>query len=536
MRILLFISTFCFTSQSFAQIYRDSSSINKDIVIEQLEQINSEFRDVNVSVTPNGRYLYFMSGRGAAPWSIKDDISFRGKSEYDGDIWYSEKKNNSWQSPHYLPRSINTPNGEDEPNISPDGQTVYFQSWHDGWLRDGGPYYRAERYGNRWQNPIGLHGGIYQFFRDSMNYYGRYATDGMSISPDGSVFIVAAGKDYDGNLDLYISRKNERGYWSYPKRLTVSTDKDERSVFIAGDGKTIYFGSDGHGGLGGLDIFKTTLLNLNRCGKVINIGPPFNTDKDDYGFIIGALGNDAYFVREDDIYYADLNGRAQAIKPMPTIVINGIVKDCNSNTVQSSIELYDLQTQKIIARARSNSVTGEYSLAFLKKNGSYVQRFKLFSDQSVIKQPFEVIENTANLLTFEIKPECKPMSFAQPTPTEKVEVADSFVLIEETIYFDFDQFSLTNAAQAKLDSLIDIVDTVAITIKLTGHTDSKGTNQYNMQLSERRANSVAAYFRDKLDQIQTIIEFKGEEVPLIDNTTAANRAKNRRVEISMQEE
>lgn len=516
---------------SFAQINSNGLPVNEGIEIERLDEVNSPFRDVNISVTPNGRYLYFMSGRGGAPWSVKDDVAFRGKSEYDGDIWYSEKKNEKWQPPQHLPRSINTSNGEDEPNISPDGQTVYFQSWHDGWHRDGGPYYRAELYGNRWQNPVGLYGGIHQFFRDSMNYYGRYATDGMSISPDGQIFLVAAGKDYGGNLDLYISRKNDRGDWSYPMRLTVSTNKDERSVFIAGDGKTIYFGSDGHGGAGGLDIFKTTLLQLNRCGEIINIGAPFNTEQDDYGFIIGALGNDAYFVRESDIYYAKLNNEAAALKPQPTIVINGTVEDCDGKPAQSSVELYSLKTQQVIASARSNSITGEYSLAFPLAFGSYVQRFKLFSDQSIINQPFEVNEATAALLTFEITPECEPMSFAEQPPVEMKETPAPPISIRETIYFDFDKSDLKPAEKSKLDSLISLVTKDSISIQIIGHTDSKGANSYNIQLSERRAKQVAAYLQTRIEGLKVKLDFKGESVPVVENDTPKRRAKNRRVEL-----
>ena len=78
----------------------------------------------------------------------------------------------------------------------------------------------------------------------------------MSISPDGNIFIVASGFDYEGDMDLFIAKKI-RDKWQYPKKLNISTENNERSVFIAGVGKTIFFASDGYGGYGGLDIFTT---------------------------------------------------------------------------------------------------------------------------------------------------------------------------------------------------------------------------------------------------------------------------------------
>ncbi|NJL14045.1 MAG: hypothetical protein HC913_14235 [Microscillaceae bacterium] len=200
---------------------------------ERLNLLNSLHRETNLNVTPDGQYLFFMSGRGQMPWSTPNYTTYKGQPEFDGDIWYAQKAGTTWQAPRCLGNTINTSQGEDEPNISPDGQRVYFQSWRHDWETTNGPYYQATLSGINWGYPAGLGGGITQFFRDMsmLPPIGSLGTDGATLSPDGRTFIVAAGKDYQGNLDLYISRKNAYGQWSYLTRLSVSTLGNERSPF-----------------------------------------------------------------------------------------------------------------------------------------------------------------------------------------------------------------------------------------------------------------------------------------------------------------
>ena len=126
----------------------------------------------------------------------------------------------------------------------------------------------------------------------------------MTISADEKKFIVAAGHEYDARMDIYMSKRTAYG-WTYCKKLPISTAGDDRSVFLAADGKTLYFASDGYKGYGGLDIYKTTLNSDGTFGEVINVGKPFNTPQDDYGLILTGDGNEAYFIRDGSIQFAD---------------------------------------------------------------------------------------------------------------------------------------------------------------------------------------------------------------------------------------
>ena len=293
-----------------------------NITITRLNQVNSPFNEANLSLTPDGKRLFFMSDRGEQKWSRHPDTTER----FDGDIWTSERVNGEWQPPHCLDATVNTGRGEDEPNISPDGQRVIFQSWQPDWQNSGGPYYSAQFGGASWEKPVGLGGGINLFFTQMRKQTNdQYGTDGAAFSANGRLFVVACGPDYDGPMDLYFSRKAGKAGWLYCQKLDVSTEGNERSVFLAADGRTLYFASDGLGGGGGLDIFKATLSDDGKVSNIINIGEPFNTKADDYGFIVSAKGDEAYFIRNGDVYMTKLGSAMSALKPLPVVILTGVV-------------------------------------------------------------------------------------------------------------------------------------------------------------------------------------------------------------------
>jgi hypothetical protein len=331
-----------------------------------MDVLNSRYRETNLSITPDGKYLYFMSLRGGQSWSHKY-MTFHGDSVYDGDIWYSAKLNGRWQPPTCMPFGINSYEGEDEPNVSPDGRTVYFQSWNTFWQDTGGPYYMTRREGSRWGPKVGMGGGITDFF----HYH--TATDGMSMSPDEKTFIVAAGLEYDGNMDLYASQKGRLG-WSVCQRLPISTPGDERSVFIAADGRTLYFASDGYMGMGGLDIYKVVIDEEGQFGPVINIGKPFNTAADDYGFILTADGNEAYFVRNGDIYFADLKEADMRIKPGAVAVehlLKGTVRDSGSwRGIPANVMVLDARTKRLVRKVSTRG-NGAFEITLPNETRSY---------------------------------------------------------------------------------------------------------------------------------------------------------------------
>ena len=166
LRILLFLAfpCSCVLGQEIEVL------TNENARISCLKQLNTEFRECNLSIMPNGNELYFMSTR-KKPFN---------SSFGDGDIYKAIYTDSAWLSPEYLTQ-INTANGEDEPSVSYDGEKIYFQSWLNYWESSGGPYYEAEIANGKLINIKGLGGGINQFFRKHYRINMGYATDGMAI-------------------------------------------------------------------------------------------------------------------------------------------------------------------------------------------------------------------------------------------------------------------------------------------------------------------------------------------------------------------
>ena len=313
-------------AQEFEILKHDQS-----VKIIELSNLNSLERECNLSILPNGKSIYFMSKRE------------RNKGEFDGtgDIYRSDYVNGAWQDPFELGASINTYSGEDEPTFSQDGTVMYYQSWEGDWKSMGGPYYTASYVNGTWKKTGSMGANINKFFTEKSEKGFGYATDGMAVSANGQIYIVACGDNYDGAMDLYYSVKTDAG-WTYPKIMGISTEGNERSVFIAGDNRTIYYSSDGMGGFGGLDIFKVTIEKNGKLGKPINIGAPFNTSADDMGFVASADGSSAFFIRNLDIYFADITALSEKLKPAKKEELENNVsnKKTEATIIKKEITIY----------------------------------------------------------------------------------------------------------------------------------------------------------------------------------------------------
>lgn len=503
-----------FISHVYAQRSATILDHKDRIRVKRMDILNSVHRETNLSITPDGRYLFFMSLRGGQFWSSMY-MTWHGDSVYDGDVWYSEKKNGAWQKPRVLPYGINSESGEDEPNISPDGSTVYFQSWNDHYRFNGGPYYKSRRNGQEWGEPVGMGGGVSEFFQIYR------ATDGMSISPDQKTFVVAAGMEYDQNMDLFISRKNN-DEWSYCTRLSISTPGDERSVFLSGDGKTLYFASDGYKGFGGLDIFKAIIQPDGSLGEVINLGEPFNTPQDDYGFILTGDGRESYFIRDGDIYFADLTEADERIKPEGTpnpeyiiTTLAGNVKDKQSQKpIKAQILLLDGQTHLPVKNVFTQS-NGQYVVNIPNKTGNYIEivsaegytkqtrtiaidrqsKSTTFRQNFYLEADVPVIADTGNTI---VKPTPVPETLTPPNDPIKVPPA------KPTSETDF-----TNIAPNHTILLLDVSESM--------NSDNR------IALLKSSLSKILNYLRD-IDKISVIV-YSGKVATPLEAVSATEKDK-----------
>jgi outer membrane protein OmpA-like peptidoglycan-associated protein len=536
---------------------------NPNLTVTKLDILNSPAKEANLSLSPDGRFLYFATYRGGQSWTRFDE----GFQRNDVDIYVAERPlgtRDQWQTPRPLEISINTENDEDEPVISSDGQNLTFLSARAGWEANGGPYYTAERHGKKWENIAGLGGGITQFFMEMLRDMGSSAsdlpahvvvTDGMTIAPDGNTMLFVCGKNdpKKPNLDIYISRKVD-GVWGAVQPLSINTPKNERSVFLAQDGKTLYFASAGLGGLGGTDIFKTTLNNDGSCGEVVNLGAPFNSAEDDCGFVVSANGKEAFFIRNGDIYSVDLMQASGEARPRPMVILRGTVKEKSTGKVlEASIEINELTETDGLANpsagppysatGRSNSQTGEYALT-LKPNKRYIQTIMIPKYKNITRE-FEAGADEEIGVTYdaEVEPRPpKPSKTSATNATTKAGGGKSATLAGgvpsiKTVYFNSDDFGLE-------DTYLDELDKVAEFFRLTGgansdyyveiqgFADDRGSYEYNIKLSQRRVNDVVDYlFSTGVERKQMSLQWFGEEGPAAANTNEEGRSLNRRVEL-----
>ena len=332
-----------------------------------------------------------------------------------------------------------------------------------------------------------------------------------------------------------IISKKKLGVWSFPQLLMVSTLGDERSVYIAADNQTIYFSSNGYDGYGGLDIFKTSFDGI-KTGPVTNIGQPFNSSKDDMGFVISGKGEAAFFIRDLDIFYADLKKINNEIKPLSSSLIFGKVL---FNNIPIQREIIVQSNNGIIASSNSDE-NGRYSISIPK---SFSTAKVYIEDDTLIFNNQEIVSEDKRYQEFEVdfiaekkieKLEFSSDQFDDSTSTYPKELKNQHPENELVIYFDFDNASINEAEFHKLKELLNRNLTSSI-VFIEGHTDHIGTNEYNNELSRKRAEAVKKWFMEYtgIKNTQIDLRFKGETKTLNGGQTDKERAKNRRVTIKI---
>jgi outer membrane protein OmpA-like peptidoglycan-associated protein len=327
-----------------------------------------------------------------------------------------------------------------------------------------------------------------------------------------------------------MSRVRTDGKWGKAENLgpTINTNRNEEAVFIHPDGKTLYFSSEGHDGIGGYDIFKSTFEN-GKWSTPENLDAPINSKKDDLFFVLAANGKKGYYAtsRMDgvkDIYeirFIPISKENKDAGPDLT-VFKGVISDSETGVpLGATIEVTDNEKNEIIATYSSNSETGKYliSLPSGKNYGINVNtEVYLFSSHS-----FDLTDSTSSGYT-EVK---------KDIALDKIKVGSKVVL--KNIFFDFNKATLRSESIAELNRLVRILDDNAtMTIEIGGHTDDKGSDAYNENLSKNRAESVVNYLiKQGVDKSRLTFKGYGESTPIATNETEEGRQENRRVEFEV---
>ena len=426
--------------------------------------------------------------------------------------------------------------------VSPDGQKLFVYKFKKN---DGGDIYVCELKGDEWSKPRQL----------GKNINTEYHESSASFSYDGrTMYFVSDRPDAGyGGRDIYMNKLlfpdlkvGKKGRWGKAINLgpIINTEYNEEGVFMHPDGKTLYFSSTGHNTMGGYDIFKSVYEN-GRWGKPENLGYPINTPDDDIFFTISGSGKHGYYSSvkkegfgEKDIYKITFLGPEKqvvlntednllaslaapvsetVIEPVLEInavaltILKGIIKDAITlKPVEASIELADNEENEIIADFTSNSTTGKYlvSLPAGKNYGIAVKaEGYLFHSEN-----------------FDIPKSAGFKEITKDIELKKVAVGSKIIL--KNIFFDFDKATLRPESSNELERLTKLLNDVpTLKIEISGHTDNRGSDDYNQKLSAKRAQAVVNYLIGKqIDKNRLVSKGYGESVPIETNDTEIGRA------------
>lgn len=475
------------------------------------------FNPVNVgdAVNTNG-YEYINSV------SVDEEQMYftrRGADRRDNESFFeSHKENGKWSLATELGEPINTPGNEGALCLSPDRMSFYLTccSRYDSY--GSCDLYTSQRHGNQWTEPKNLGKTVNSTAWDSQ----------PCLSSDGrTLYFVSSRKGSKGGSDIFCTVMQSDGSWNSPVNLgdSINTPADEMAPFIHADGRTLYFSSEGHPGMGGADLFVSRMDINGNWTKAVNIGYPVNTKGDEINLVINA-GGDAAYISSDkeggfgniDIYRFQLPKEA---RPQPVSYVEGRVFDKrDQHPLGASFELIDLATNRIIVRSTSDAVTGEFLLC-LPTDHDYAL--------NVTCQGYLFFSKNFSLTNGSGKENPQQLDI----PMQPVSVGETVIL--HNIFFGTDQFELKPESIAELDKLVEFMQrNTTMTIEIGGHTDNTGAEQHNNDLSEQRALAVYNYLVEH-GIVKERLTYKGygKSKPIDTNDTPEGRANNRRTEFSV---
>ncbi|WP_299535370.1 OmpA family protein [Ulvibacterium sp.] len=320
-----------------------------------------------------------------------------------------------------------------------------------------------------------------------------YSVANPALSPDEKTLFFAS--DMPGTLgesDLFKVSINEDGTYGTPQNLgtPINTEARETFPFITSE-EVLYFSSDGHPGLGGLDIFATKIAENRLTGSVVNVGEPVNSQKDDFTFIFNEDTREGYFASNrsegqgaDDIY--------SFLETIPLILdcnqqVTGTVRDKISNEVLvgATIKVINENNEEVLTTITDSD--GNYSIIIDCNQGNFVRASMegyVPSEEYLGKS-----DGKPRIMDFYLERDRITAGFGD----------DLAKLLQlSTIYFDFDKYNIRKDSEVEVEKVIAAMEKYpSLKIKVNSHTDSRGKDSYNLWLSQKRAESTVNYMISK---------------------------------------
>ena len=511
------------TDDSRAKLYQQNKDYLTDIdavsgkYTMDKTDVNSEFFDYGPTFF--GKQIVFTSSRSEGNQYSK--IHDWTKQNFTDLFVASIDNNGKLGSVENFSKTVNTKYNESSPVFTKDGKTMYFtrNNYNDGKKRKSDDkvimekIYKAELINGEWTNVKEL-----PFSNDN------YKTAHPTLSPDEKTMYFASDMPGSfGNSDLYKVSIDSNGNFGSPENLgpTINTEGRETFPFVDAD-NNLFFASDGHPGLGGLDIFEAK-ANKNSFEKPVNVGKPLNSPMDDFGYITNKDGLGFFSSNRDggtgfdDIYTFTVC----------THTLSGLITDIDTKEIlpNAKVILFDDKMNKISETTSSDK--GAYSFKVECNKKYYVRASK--EEYETTEKSFGPVTKTGeSKLNIELKRNIFPVEVG----TDLAKILDVSI-----IYFDLDKWNIRPDAAEDLEKIIAVMNQYQnMSIDIRSHTDSRQTHKYNELLSDRRAKSTLEFMvKNGINRNRLTAKGYGE-TQLVNNCSddipcsEAEHQKNRRSE------
>ena len=515
--------------------------------------VNSSSKDYAPVINADETVLIFTSRR--AEDNLNENV-FDDNFYYE-DIFISKKVDGQWSAAKNIGETVNTLYFDSNLALSADGKQLYL--YKDGDNGDGNIYLSELQDDDTWSEPEPL----------SSNINSSYTENSVSISPDGTKLYFTSDRPGSyGGYDIYWCEKDRRGEWGKVTNMgqVINTPYNEEGVFIGHDGKTLYFSSRGHKGMGGYDIFKSTYdEEKQEWGEPVNLGYPINTPDDDVYFVTTKDETSGYYatVRNDGVGYLDLykvevpdlsedidalakqgenklSGNdslknARDIKPIEVIAPKPTIGEVASlKPVQLLLKVDDGSTAQAMNATVSLKSQTDGHMVTAENVATGIYRFDIFNEQ-----PAEyVLAVQKNGYIY------KSVQVSVPGATNESQefrrkvslnpITADYRMVLDFIYFDFNSAILKEESRDELERLKQFVlSSMGTSVEIAGHTDNIGPKAYNQQLSQDRAQAIVDYLVEQGVTVEQLIaKGYGEDDPIASNDDEKDgRELNRRVEM-----
>lgn len=478
-------------------------------------KISSQFKPHQLSDTVNAFAMQYFPVLTADEQELIFTRRMGGGQDDDEDLVVAKKDTNGkWQHPVSISANINSPMNEGTCTISADGRQLIFTSCIGRRGYGSCDLFESKKIGNEWTRPQNLGPEINSAAWESQ----------PSLSADGRMlFFVSDRRGGTGNKDIYVSYKLDENRWSKAENLgaKINTPYEEISPFIHVNGRTLFFASNGKTGFGGYDLYRSEYEN-GQWSEPVNFGFPVNNHEDQFSLFITADGQHGFYSHEDN---RKLNSSEIFEITVPEELqlryksnyVKGVIRDKKTKQpLKARVELYNINKNELMSSVYSDSLSGEYLMVLTQgaDYGLYVSR------------PGYLFQSLN--FNYEVQEQLVPV--ALDVLLEPIETGASAVL--NNLFFDFNKYELKEKSITELDKVLRFLnENPNVRVEISGHTDNVGTAASNLQLSLKRAQSVAAYLvQHNISSARLIQRGYGADKPIKPNDTEENKQINRRIE------